>query len=103
VINDRAFVFRSNGVPASLQTRTLRAFVDALERSQPRAIDGYLLRGDFSRWIREVFGDHALAAELAAIEHDRRGGTLEEIVAEIAGAIRARYDLVEDDSDAPAA
>jgi hypothetical protein len=50
-----------------------------------------------------VFGDHALAAELAAIEHQRRGDALEEIVADIAGAIRSRYDLVEDESDAPAA
>jgi hydroxymethylpyrimidine pyrophosphatase-like HAD family hydrolase len=103
VVNDRAFVFKSNGTPASLHARTLRAFVDAIEHSQPRAIDGYLQRGDFSRWIRDVFGDHALAAELAAIEHERRGGALEEIVAEIAGAIRSRYDLVEDESDAPAA
>jgi hydroxymethylpyrimidine pyrophosphatase-like HAD family hydrolase len=103
VVNDRAFVFTSNGLPMSLQARTLRAFVEALEHAQPHAVDGYLQRGDFSRWIKEVFGDHALATELAEIERERRGGTLQEIVAEIAGAIRARYDLVEDDTDAPAA
>jgi hydroxymethylpyrimidine pyrophosphatase-like HAD family hydrolase len=103
VLNDRAFVFRANGVPTPSQARTLRAFVETLEQAAPRAIEGYLQRSDFSRWIKEVFGDHALASEIATIERERRGGTLGEIVAEIAGAIRARYDLVEDEADAPAA
>ena len=35
--------------------------------------------------------------DLAAIERDRRGGAVGEIIAAIAGAIRSRYELVEDE------
>lgn len=95
VLEDRVFVFSSNGTSAS-RARTLREFVTGLEHLSPRAVDGFLTRGDFSRWIRDVFGDFALAAELAEIEQTRRGGSVPEIAAEVAGAIRSRYDLVED-------
>ena len=38
------------------------------------ALKKYLTRGDFSRWIRDVFGDHALASELRAQEERYRRG-----------------------------
>jgi hypothetical protein len=54
------------------RVRTLRAFVRYLETQAAPALMPFVGRGDFSRWIREVFGDHALAAELRAIETRRR-------------------------------
>ena len=64
--------------------------------------DGYLRRSDFSRWIGEVFGDHALARKLHGHElqyiHAPHRGALEQIVA----AIKSRYDLTEENSVATA-
>jgi hypothetical protein len=65
-------------------------------------MDGYLRRGDFSRWIGDVFGDYPLAAELRALEERHRAGVPADTVPEIVAAIRGRYDLVQDE-DGPAA
>jgi hypothetical protein len=54
------------------------------------------MRNDFSRWIREVFGDFALASELRALEAQTRAAPGSDTVAGIADAIRSRYDLVEE-------
>jgi hypothetical protein len=57
-----------------------------------------LRRGDFSRWIADVFGDNApLAQELRKEEQRFRQHVDDNVLPEIANAIRARYDLIEDD------
>jgi hypothetical protein len=43
-----------------------------------------------------VFGDHALAAELRAIESRHRGKAGPDTIPDLIDAIRARYDLRED-------
>lgn len=53
------------------------------------------MRGDFSRWIGDVFGDRALAAELKALEEQYRSGSRTETLSEMASAVRGRYDLTE--------
>jgi N-dimethylarginine dimethylaminohydrolase len=57
-----------------------------------------LRRGDFSRWIGDVFGNHALERELQ--RHERRDEKTEhrEAFDQIVAAIRPRYDLT-DESD----
>jgi hypothetical protein len=57
----------------------------------------YLKRGDFSRWIGDVFGDRALAAELKALEERFQSGARPETLREMAGAVRSRYDLAEEE------
>lgn len=101
VTDPRAFVFTGDG-SAPRRARTLREFVEAIEGLPLADVDGYVRRGDFSRWIGDVFGDHALADELRAHEerHRRTGGT--EQLPEIAAAIRARYDLTDNDVADPA-
>jgi hypothetical protein len=97
VTEGRAFHFEADGA-AFRRVRTLRQFVDALEHASPGACDGYLRRGDFSRWMAEVFGDYVLADELRDHEHRYRAGLdADETLPEIVGAIRARYDLTEDE------
>ena len=70
-----------------------------LSQMRQRAFEaeGYLHRGDFSRWI-DVFGDHALERELQ--RHERRNEKTEhrEALDQIVAAIRSRYDLT-DESD----
>jgi hydroxymethylpyrimidine pyrophosphatase-like HAD family hydrolase len=102
VSEHRAFVFGRNGRPSEHHARTLRQFVEELEESGGRHLEAYVQRGDFSRWIEDVFGDYALAAEVRALEDKYQAGMGPEAVPEIVGAIRARYDLAVDDVPASA-
>jgi hypothetical protein len=92
----RAFVFSGDDRPNDERPRTLRGFVQALERAAPAVVDGHARRADFSRWIADVFGDYPLAQTIRRLE-DRYG--LEQngnAAADIANAIRSRYDVSED-------
>ena len=94
VTEGRAFHFAANGATPH-RARTLRQFVDALEHASPDVFDGYLQRGDFSRWIADVFGDYALSDELREQEWRYQAGHDANTLPEIVSAIRARYDLTE--------
>jgi len=94
---DRSFIFKRNGEPSPRRVRTLRQFVAVLETTPPSLLDSYVLRGDFSRWIADVFGDRALADELRGLEDRYRKRARADTLAEMAGAVRGRYDLAEDD------
>jgi hypothetical protein len=96
VSSQRAFVFTANGQPGR-RIRTLRQFVFELENTPVSRLAGHLTRGDFSRWIADVFGDHALAAELKGLEERYRSGSRVETLPEMARAVRGRYDLAEDE------
>jgi hydroxymethylpyrimidine pyrophosphatase-like HAD family hydrolase len=96
VANDRAFVFQGlRGAPTS-RAHTLREFVVLLEELDRTNADGYLRRGDFSRWIADVFGDHALARELQAYERAYLPARPSDAVARIVAAISSRYELNEE-------
>jgi hypothetical protein len=94
VAETRAFFFAPDGPGGGSSARTLRQFVAALESAAPAVVDGHLRRGDVSRWIEDVFGDHALAARLHALEQDYLATRRSETVSEIVAAIRGRYDLI---------
>jgi hydroxymethylpyrimidine pyrophosphatase-like HAD family hydrolase len=102
VPDSRAFVFERGPIAPS-RARTLRQFVAALESAPEESFDAHLRRGDFSRWINDVFGDFPLAQRLRALEDRHRVGTRAETIAEVAAAIRARYDLADGSEDEPAA
>jgi hypothetical protein len=95
IAESRAFVFTANGRHTAHRARTLREFVASLEQS-PAELDAYVRRGDFSRWIRDVFGDYALASQLRAFEERHRTRPSPDTVPEMVTAIRARYDLGEE-------
>ena len=97
VTEHRAFVFvAQNGVPAR-RIHTFREFVDALEHLPADTLDAYLRRGDFSRWVADVFGDHALADELQDLEMLYVYGLNRDTIADMVNVIRSRYDLSEDE------
>jgi hydroxymethylpyrimidine pyrophosphatase-like HAD family hydrolase len=100
VSSHRAFVFNTNGGPTLHRVRTLRQFVTELETRPAPALEPYVLRGDFSRWIADVFGDRALADDLRALEERHRIRSRVETLPEMANAIRGRYDLAEDEVEA---
>lgn len=93
----QAFYFGSNGRPSARRARTLRQFVAELEGASVTYLEAYVRRGDFSRWIADVLGDHALAAELRGLEERHRAAARADTLPEIVSAIRARYDFVDDD------
>jgi hypothetical protein len=98
-VSDRhAFVFV--GPDRTVRARTLRDFVAELERVQASLLVPYVARGDFSRWIREVFGDHPLASDLRDLEMRHRQVKSPETIPEIVNAIRARYELIDEDEAA---
>jgi hypothetical protein len=93
VSEQRAFVFTTTPI---VRARTLRQLVAELERIPSRTLEPFVDRGDLSRWIRDVFGDHALAAELRALESRHRGKAGPDTIPDLIDAIRARYDLRDD-------
>jgi hypothetical protein len=95
VPDSRAFVFASGQSAATARAHTLREFVDVLDKLGATRGGGYLRRGDFSRWIDDVFGDHALAREIEG--HERRYAREEysDALGRIVDAIRTRYDLTD--------
>jgi hydroxymethylpyrimidine pyrophosphatase-like HAD family hydrolase len=95
VTESRAFQFAANGGPPR-RARTLRQFVEAIEGTSSATLAAYVQRGDFSRWIADVFGDNALAEELRREELRFATRVDSDVVPEIVGAIRARYDLTEE-------
>ena len=97
VSDSRAFVFGA-GRRVMARAHTLREFVAALESLDATQAGGYIRRSDFSRWIDEVLGDHALARELHGLERRHEKNESREAVADIVAAIRSRYDLT-DESD----
>jgi hypothetical protein len=97
---ERAFVFNRNGQPSPRRVKTLRQFVAVLETTPASLLEAYVVRGDFSRWIADVFGDRALADELRGLEDRHRKGARADTLAEMAGAVRGRYDLAEDELQA---
>lgn len=96
VTDRRAFVFAKDGRGTSPRAHTLREFVAVLEDFDLARADGYLRRGDFSRWIGDVFGDHALARELRGLEQAYLQTESREELARIVAAVKSRYDLTED-------
>ena len=71
----------------------LRQFVAELEGGDVRSLDPFIVRGDFSRWVRDVFGDYPLAADLERLEASHRRAATPDTLAEIARTVRARYEL----------
>ena len=89
----RAFVFaHRNGRRAT----TLREFVEALDVAPADVLEAHARRGDFSRWLRDVFGDYKFALDVHALEGRSRDDRDPSAVSAIASAIRGRYDLTPD-------
>ena len=94
VTEQKAFVF--GGVGPVVRARTLRQFVEVLEQQSSAALAEYLHRRDLSRWIGDVFGDRALAAEIREQERRFTSGLDGDTIPEIIDAVRGRYDLSSD-------
>jgi hydroxymethylpyrimidine pyrophosphatase-like HAD family hydrolase len=93
VLSDRAFVFRVGGKVGPC-ARSLKEFIGMMAMLPPAQIEGHLQRHDFSRWLIDVFQDHGLGARIRALEADAGTRPANDIAADVAQAIRARYDTI---------
>jgi hydroxymethylpyrimidine pyrophosphatase-like HAD family hydrolase len=87
----RAFFFAEPQTREGLRARSLHEFSAALARLPVESIDGHLRGHDFSSWIREVFGDRALAERLRELETRYVLEPYAGVNEEIGTAIRERY------------
>jgi hypothetical protein len=72
--HEERFVFTEGGKPLGTPARTLREFASSLIDSAPAVVEGHIHRGDFSRWVADVFDDHFLASEIRKLEQRYRHG-----------------------------
>jgi hypothetical protein len=76
--------------------RTLRDLVGALECTPAAELDGHLRRGDFSRWVEDVFHDGPLSARMRELEELYRLDRLADVNGALTYAVRERYRIGED-------
>jgi hydroxymethylpyrimidine pyrophosphatase-like HAD family hydrolase len=95
VSDNHAFVFDSGRRAMTVRAHTLREFVSAVEDLDETDARGYLRRGDFSRWIGDVFGDHALARELQGYERRYTTQKYADALEQVVSAINSRYELTD--------
>jgi hydroxymethylpyrimidine pyrophosphatase-like HAD family hydrolase len=93
VAGDRAFVFRIGG-SVGPRAHSLKEFTGILAMLPSDQIAGHLRRHDFSRWLVDVFHDHGLGARIRALEEEMETRDSVDVAADVAQAIRARYDTV---------
>jgi hydroxymethylpyrimidine pyrophosphatase-like HAD family hydrolase len=95
VLDSQAFRFTANG-RSGPRARTLKEFIGLLAALPAVQIEGHLRRHDFSRWLDDVFRDNPLGSFVNAIENRVDTEDPCDVVADIAQAIRARYETAAD-------
>ncbi|HXY10267.1 MAG TPA: HAD hydrolase family protein [Terriglobales bacterium] len=91
VVQGQEFVFTENGRPIGSPAHSLKEFAALLQGYPGSSVCEHARRGDFSRWIANVFYDHHLASDIRKIEQRHRLGYLRDVRQPIAALILARY------------
>jgi hypothetical protein len=91
VPGDRRFLFRGDAGAVVAEAGQILQFSDVLDAVPDAVLDGHARRGDFSRWVRDVFGDRELAAALRKIETRRAEGELGDLRSALRQLIAVRY------------
>ena len=98
VVSGQEFVFTQNGKPIGSPARSLGQFAALLQGCAGETLGDHARRGDFSRWIANVFHDHRLASEVRKIEQQHRLGHLADVRQPIAALITEQYGSPADGS-----
>jgi hypothetical protein len=99
IAEHQAFVFTCGEAAPERRARTLQEFCAMLGECPPEALDGHLRRGDVSRWLAGVFGDHPLAARLREVEEQHCLGRLLDARDRVIALIEDRYLLATDPAE----
>jgi len=87
------FVFTDDGKAIGSPARSLKQFVSSMASTPVTSLDEHARRGDFSRWIANVFHDNRLASDVRKIEQRYRLGHLDDVRQSMAALIQERYGL----------
>jgi hydroxymethylpyrimidine pyrophosphatase-like HAD family hydrolase len=67
---DQEFVFTRDGRPTGERARTVQDLISAIPSLPDDVVQGHLRRGDFRRWIEDIFGDIELGAAICHLERE---------------------------------
>jgi hypothetical protein len=90
---NHGFFFTDMGRNVGPTARSLNQFVEALQKVPLRVLEGHAQRGDFSRWVADVFHDHALASALQRVEQRHRLAQMQNLRSAVTYSIEERYEL----------
>ena len=102
LLQEQGFVFTQDGKMLGIPARTLKEFVSQLSSSAPTVVGEHARRGDFSRWIADVFRDHFLASDIRKVEQRFRLGHIHDISDSVVKLIQERYEVSPEIVPAPA-
>jgi hypothetical protein len=91
VAPERRFFFREPGGGVQGAADSLQDFRRALREAADQVLAHHAGRGDFSRWVVGVFGDHELSRQLSKAEARWRRGEIADLRAAIDHLIASRY------------
>ena len=86
-----AFVFTDRGVPTGPCAHSLLEFVGMASACSQEVLKEHMRRHDFSKWIRDIFRDSSLAAQVHSLETRRDLISESEIKVSLAKLIWERY------------
>jgi hypothetical protein len=90
------FVFTDHGRTIGQPARSLKQFVFLLTSMPAASLGEHARRGDFSRWIADVFHDRRLASDVRKIEQRYRLGDLGDVRESMTVLIQERYSFSPD-------
>jgi hydroxymethylpyrimidine pyrophosphatase-like HAD family hydrolase len=96
LMEEQGFLFTQNGKPLGPPAQTLKEFISRMKTCPSTVLEGHARRGDFSRWIAEVFHDKTLATIVRKAEQRNRMGHLHNLSESLAAAIEERYEFSEE-------
>jgi hydroxymethylpyrimidine pyrophosphatase-like HAD family hydrolase len=88
---EHRFLFRDEAGRVVATADSLRAFGEAVAAVPAPSLAHHAGRGDFSRWVRDVFADQVLGQALEKLEARWRRGELADLGRAIAAAVHWRY------------
>lgn len=91
VVGGQEFVFTENGKPLGPPARSLKEFGTLLQGHAAGPIGDHAGRGDFSRWIADVFHDYLLASQVRKMEQQYRLSHVSDVRQPIAALVLRQY------------
>jgi len=93
LLREQGFIFSQDGRAVGGPARTLKEFISGLLNCGPEVLSQHAHRGDFSRWVADVFRDHFLASDIRKVEQRYRLGHVHDLSDSLVKLIQERYEV----------